>query len=380
MKDLRKEIEDIRRLLTAGAFRDEQHVRISLVTRICQALNWNVWDPTEYYTEYPVKQYPKNEVTAEYPGRVDVALILTENNPDTAEVFIEVKTPGKLQTEMQKGELQLQKYNFWDKSVISILTDGITWRFYLPSLSGAFGGMLFNQLNLLTDDPDQICHVMERVLDKNNFSKKAKETAQEMHMELKKIRMLESVKEDACRFAEQLDQPKFAMAQSLLKTRYKVSVSLEEIETLWDRSIPGGGMQIAAEIAREGQPAIKERVITSRGINKLPPKPVDEFTFKKVRRIQVLGTWYEVKHWRDVKTIVYNRLISEGLDEDTLSKSYSISKNKKIYHSAATLNEGYYTEIYLGSYDIVWHCYIALYNLGYDPAEVLKIETEAGNK
>lgn len=48
-------IEDIQNLMKEGAFRDEQHIRFSLVGRICKALGWNIWNPAEFYTEYPVK-------------------------------------------------------------------------------------------------------------------------------------------------------------------------------------------------------------------------------------------------------------------------------------------------------------------------------------
>ncbi|NLW19490.1 MAG: hypothetical protein GXY81_07360 [Candidatus Cloacimonetes bacterium] len=37
-------IQDIRSLLKDGTFKDEQHVRFSLVGRICQALGWNIWN------------------------------------------------------------------------------------------------------------------------------------------------------------------------------------------------------------------------------------------------------------------------------------------------------------------------------------------------
>lgn len=51
---MKQTIEDIRSLLKDGTFKDEQHVRFSLVGRRCQALGWNIWSPEEFYTEFPV--------------------------------------------------------------------------------------------------------------------------------------------------------------------------------------------------------------------------------------------------------------------------------------------------------------------------------------
>ena len=39
---LRQIIEDIRRKLQAGVYQNEEHVRLSLVARVVQALGWDI--------------------------------------------------------------------------------------------------------------------------------------------------------------------------------------------------------------------------------------------------------------------------------------------------------------------------------------------------
>lgn len=68
-------IESIRKLLNEGAFSDEQHIRYSLVGRICYELGWEIWNPAEFYTEYPDKKYSPHEVSTELRGRVDIAFV-----------------------------------------------------------------------------------------------------------------------------------------------------------------------------------------------------------------------------------------------------------------------------------------------------------------
>jgi predicted type IV restriction endonuclease len=231
-------IKDIREKFDKKSFKDEQHVRFSLVGRICYALGWNIWDPEEFYTEYPVKRYPPQEITTELRGRVDVALILPEKHSDIAEVFIEIKNPYKLQTELVSGETQLKRYNWWDKSAISSLTDGVTWRFYLPSIGGAFENSLFSEIDLVKDDIDDTCAIFDQVLRRDNFRKKAVESAEDIYEEIGRIKKLSLAKSEAEDIARKTGMQKFTIAQQLLKNQHNFEIEIDEIERLWQKKIP----------------------------------------------------------------------------------------------------------------------------------------------
>jgi hypothetical protein len=237
---MKEVIESVRKMLSDGLFSDEQHVRFSLVGRICQKLGWNVWNPAEFYTEYPVKKYPPQELTTELRGRVDVALFLADKRTDKAEVFIEVKSPGKLPYELPSGEAQLQRYNYWDKAAICILTDGITWRFYLPSEGGPFDGTLFNEFNILDDRVDFICQTLDKVLRRENFRKQAVQTASDMYEELGKIRLINKVKQKATQIASDTGMDIYLIAKQLLIQTEHTDLKIEEIVELWERTLPGG--------------------------------------------------------------------------------------------------------------------------------------------
>ena len=237
MKDV---IEKVKILLKDSVFSDEQHIRFSLVGRICEKLGWDIWNPAEFYTEYPVKKYPPQEITTELRGRVDIALFLADKRSEKAEVFIEVKSPGRLQNELQSGEAQLQRYNYWDKSAISILTDGITWRFYLPSEGGSFDSTLFNEFNILTDNVEIICQTLDKVLRRENFRKQAVQTASDMYEELSKIRLIHKVKQKAIQIASDTGMDMYLIAKRLLIKNEHIDLDIEEIALLWERTIPGG--------------------------------------------------------------------------------------------------------------------------------------------
>jgi len=68
---VKKIIEDLRAKLESGSFEKEEHVRIGILARICQVLGWDVWNPQEFCTEFPIKMTSRE-------GSVDVALLLSK--------------------------------------------------------------------------------------------------------------------------------------------------------------------------------------------------------------------------------------------------------------------------------------------------------------
>ena len=352
-------IEDIRLLLKDGAFKDEQHVRFSLVGRLCLALGWNVWNPDEFNTEYRVKRLPQQNITKDVTGRVDVALFIPEKTSEGAEVFIEVKTPGKLDSDLIAGENQLHLYNAYHKSAISILTDGIKWRFYLPSAGGEFDDKLFNELNLLEDDPDDIVQTFEMILKKENYRIKALNTAEDMRNELVRIKLIGNVKDEAIAMHIKTDLSAYMFAQQLIKKNHKVNIELEDIERLWDIRQPGTEHKSKRTAQDEAISSIQHEqthaTVLSVG---------SDFTGTKPIRLCVLGTWHQVSSWREVKQITYNALLSKLINTN-ISKWYGVSQDKGIYSNPITLEQGFYTEGCLKTNNVIKHCMKALAISGY---------------
>jgi len=98
---MKEMLTDIRSKLQNGYYKNEEHVRLSLVARLLQQLDWNIWDPTEVNSEFMV-------VPHEDSTRVDLALFLRPSSPS---VFMEVKAVGKLQGRIRDIERQVRDYN-----------------------------------------------------------------------------------------------------------------------------------------------------------------------------------------------------------------------------------------------------------------------------
>ena len=367
---VKQTIEDIRKLFADNAFKDEQHVRFSLVGRVCQKLGWDIWNPKEFYTEYPVKRYPPQEVTVDLRGRVDVALILPEKNSDIAEVFIEIKTPYKLQSELVSGEIQLKRYNWWDKSAISVLTDGIIWRFYLPSIGGAFENSLFSEIDLLHDDIESICTVFEQVLRRDNFRKQAVESAETIYEEIARIKKLSSVKTEAGDIAKKTGLSKYTLASQILKNQCNYDMDIPEIERLWDKKIPKV-TQAPTHVNQPDNP-INEGTTD----DPIPPDKVDfsvtqDYSYKSARVVVIKGTKIHVRYWWEIKKHVFNFLID---NHPTLVSSNSLFLTTKQNDSMdIKLNNGMYTRGRLSASDVIKQCRAAMKTAGYDPINDLQV-------
>lgn len=375
MNELIEIIEDIKIKLNSNSYKDEQHVRFSLVGRICQALGWDIWNPEEFYSEYPVKKYPPNEVTTELRGKVDVALLLPERRNDIAEVFIEIKTPKKLQTELKAGEAQLQKYTYWDKSTISILTDGLIWRFYLPSAGGSFEDKLFTEFNILTTDIDLICGILNQVLRKDNFHRKAMQAAEDMLDELVKIRLINAVKKESIEIAHKTGSSMFLIAEQILKNQYKKDIPANVIENLWNRPLPSNTHQI------QEYPKPEIKIHHGKGDVQADHKPEspDRLSIKgrKPKGVFAIDQWYDATSWTRVKEITYSLILDKLIDAQ-LPKSFMVSKNPHFFsHKSIQVGKtGYYIDVTFYADTIVEHCRRAIKVAGYDPKVAWKFELQ----
>ena len=58
---------NIRQRLVGEEYKNEERVRLSLVARVVQALGWDIWNPTDVFTEFKATKKADNT-------RVDMAL------------------------------------------------------------------------------------------------------------------------------------------------------------------------------------------------------------------------------------------------------------------------------------------------------------------
>ena len=116
---------------------DEANVKQGVILPILNALGWNPFNTNEVRPEYPVQG-----------GNVDYSLRLHGAN----KVFLEAKRPSE---DLSKHQVQLLNYSFAEGVPLAILTNGLTWWFYLPLREGSWEERRFGVIDLRNQDVSQ---------------------------------------------------------------------------------------------------------------------------------------------------------------------------------------------------------------------------------
>ena len=179
-------IKIIRKLLGKDAYRNEQHVRGCLVTRVLDKFGWDVWNPDVFYTELKVEKLTSPHDGKVYEGRVDIALRKRVNRDYKPQIFIETKAVGKLKPNIENHRRQLEAYSLKYNVPLSVLTDGRYWEFYLNSLTpdnGYYTGRMISSLDLGSDKEDRIVDIFQGLLDSSKTEAALRAFGKKLHKE-----------------------------------------------------------------------------------------------------------------------------------------------------------------------------------------------------
>ena len=263
---------DIQQRLKAGDYKNEEHVRLSLVARVVQALGWDVWDPTEVYTEF--KATKKEDHT-----RVDVAL-LTHGFEATA-VFIECKAVGAFAADLAAVERQLRDYNRDHTALFTVITDGRHWRFYFSFTSGEFKDKLFCKFDLQDDALDEIAGYLDTFLLRDHILDYSARRKAEAYLMLgKKERAMQDVLPDAQKLVSQPPFPSLPAAMVQLLAAKVLTITPAEAQAfLMGTALAAAGAPVPATAAAGAparRPAPKKQAVAPPPVVVPGPAPVDE--------------------------------------------------------------------------------------------------------
>ena len=130
---------------------DEAKTKQSIILPILHYLNWNIFDINEVTPEYSVEN-----------KRVDYSLRINNSN----KVFLEIK---KTSIDLEKFQEQLLDYSFRQGVELAILTNGITWWFYLPLEKVDWKSRKFYTIDLKQQDTNEIVNKFIDLLSKDNI-------------------------------------------------------------------------------------------------------------------------------------------------------------------------------------------------------------------
>lgn len=149
-------ITSIRTLLEQGTVTNEAAVRQGIVNPLLRSLDWDTSDVSLVRPEYPLKD-SKSTSHADYA--------LFSPGAKTPKFLIEVKQVGRIR---DHSTTQLLQYAFVAGTALVGLTDGRSWSFFLPFRTGDPDERHVRTINLLDDDPSEVCDVLSRYLQRSS--------------------------------------------------------------------------------------------------------------------------------------------------------------------------------------------------------------------
>ena len=134
-KRIKNLILDIRSNERIGTF-DEATTKQVIILRLLNELGWQIFDAEEVKPEHSLAN-----------RRVDYSLRINSSN----KVFLEVK---KVKEDLEGHQKQLLDYSFQEGVRLAVLTNGVTWWFYLPLSEGSWEQRKYFAIDITQQDPE----------------------------------------------------------------------------------------------------------------------------------------------------------------------------------------------------------------------------------
>jgi len=325
---------------------NEAETKQAIVLPLLSLLGWDTCNIDEVKPECSVES-----------ERVDYSLRIDNDN----KVFIEVK---KLDTKLERYDGQLLNYSFKEGVKLWILTNGITWWFYLPLREGTWKQRNFYTVDILQQESKDIVSKFIDFLSKDNIkSEKAIEIA-----------------EAICKG----QQKKNVLKQTLPKAWDKIISEPDEllIKLINETTEKLCGFKADTELIEEFLVEHKEQFLISPAQPNAPNQAIGNYSGKSISSFYFRGTQYRVRFWKDL--LIRLCEILNTLHETEFDKILSLRGRKWQYFSRnenellkprKIAKTDIFVETNFSSNSIVKLCYDVLDIFGYSGND-LRIETK----
>lgn len=330
---------------------DEASIKSGVLLRLLSLLGWNPFNVNEVKPEYSVES-----------KRVDFSLRMNGTN----KVFIEVKKPSE---NLEVHQEQLLGYSFREGVKQAILTNGITWWFYLPLNEGSWEQRRFFTADFLQQDQTAIAEKMIELLSRDNIaSGNALKTAEQLYKGRQKKKILREALPKA--WYKILNDPDDLFVELLVETTEKLSGFRPEIE------------EVEKFLAAIQHPPY-EKIKPPPPIGPKPtPNPEGSYINKRMKSFLFLGKNYNTSTWKELIVLVSEEMYA--LHSAEFSRCLSLRGSRMSYFSqqpnelsqpAQIGDSPFYVETKLNSNSIVKRCRELMGLFGYK-AEDLQVLVE----
>ena len=289
-----KEVQSDRRLISL----DEAATKQGVILKILSFLGWDPFNIEEIYPEFPVGA-----------GRVDFAL--RHNNYN--KVFIEVKKVGE---DLEKHQEQILNYSFQYGVKIAILTNGITWWFYLPLHEGSWEQRRFYTIEIYEQNAEDIAQKFIDFLSKENvISGKAVENAEKIYKSKQRSILIKETLPMA--WNKIIKEPDDSLVELIAETTEKLCGYRPDHTTVEEFLIS----HVQTEMPKLPKPRKTEWVKEK----DLP----QSYTGASIAAFKFKGERYEVKSWRAMLLKVCEIMLSSH--RENFDKVLNLAGRKRPY-------------------------------------------------
>ncbi len=256
---------------------DEAATKQAVVLRVLSLLGWDTFNIDEITPEYSVGG-----------RRVDYSLIIS----NVSRVFIEVKRIGE---ELEIHQEQLLNYAFQEGVKLAILTNGVTWWFYLPLHEGSWMQRKFYTIDILQQEPEDIVSKFMDFLSRENVaSGTAIENAEAIYKGQQKQNILrETIPKAWNKVVSEADE---LLIELINETTEKICGYKADSGMIEQFLVEYKG-QLIISIT----PLKKVTLLTPMKVGPSPqPSKPGNYTGKSISSFSFRGSQYEARTWKDM--------------------------------------------------------------------------------
>jgi len=276
--ELIKDIQSDRQLVSF----DEASTKQAVILRILSYLNWDTFNIDEVHPEYSV-------------GGRKVDYSLRYNNYN--KIFIEVKKIGE---DLEKHQEQLLNYSFQEGVKLAILTNGITWWFYLPLHEGSWEQRKFYTIEIYDQNAEDITQKFIDFLSKENvISGESIKNAENIYRSRQKMYLIKDTLPRA--WDKLVKEPDESLIELLAETTEKLCGHKPDSNTV-ENFLHSCIEKIEYKLPRP----------TVRLPSNIPvgPQRDESYTGKSIVSFTFKGTRYNVRSWKDMLIEICNTMVN----------------------------------------------------------------------
>jgi hypothetical protein len=282
---------------------DEAATKQAVILRILNCLKWDSFNIDEVHPEYSVRG-----------KRVDYSL----RNGNYNKVFIEVKKVGE---DLEKHQEQLLNYSFNEGVKLAILTNGITWWFYLPLNEGSWEQRKFYTIEIYDQEAEEITQRFIDFISKEYvISGKAVENAEKIYKGRQKQDLIKLTMPKA--WNRIIEESNEGLIEIIAETTEKMCGYKPDADT------------VAKFINNVNRGVTSLPVVNRQKIIASPPQASSSyiqsgFTGKSIKSFIFQGAEYDVRTWKDLLIQLCNIILSTH--RDSFDQVLNLSGRKRPY-------------------------------------------------